>query len=105
MARKRRLLPFPRHALDVLLYHPLPERRIVRSLLLGYAASSVGLGALVASTYWRIGVYVTAGIAGTLGGLIGVGEPNDAGDHSVAIPLTLTKEAAPAREPEPPKLP
>jgi hypothetical protein len=99
MTRKRLAFGFLRRAFAALVYHPQVQRRAVRSLLLGYATTSAGLGLLVDSTYWRVGAFVTGGIAGTIAGLIGVGEMNTDADHSVA--LRLTKEAA-VDPPKPP---
>jgi hypothetical protein len=98
VTRKRLAFGFVRRAFAALVYHPQVQRRVMRSLLLGYAGTSGGLGLLVPGTTWRIVVFASAGIAATLGGLIGVGEMNQA-DHSVA--LRLTKEAA-VDPPKPP---
>ncbi len=91
MTRQRVAFGFFRRAFAALVYHPQVQRRVVRSLLLGYAGTSGGLGLLVPSITGKIVVFGSAGIAATLGGLIGVGEMNK-DDHSVA--LHLTKEAA-----------
>src|SRR3990172_5494858 len=90
MTRQRIAFGFVRRAFVALVYHPQVQRRVVRSLLLGYAGTSGGLGLLVPGTTWRIVVFASAGIAATLGGLIGVGEMNTDADRSVA--LRLTKE-------------
>jgi hypothetical protein len=97
VTRKRLAFGFVRRAFASLVYHPQVQRRVMRSLLLGYAGTSGGLGLLVPGTTWRIVVFASAGIAATLGGLIGVGEMN--ADRSVA--LRLTKEAA-VDPPKPP---
>jgi hypothetical protein len=46
-------------------------RRLTRALLLGFAASGAGLGAMVTGRA-QIAVFVGSGIAGILGGLISV---------------------------------
>jgi hypothetical protein len=68
-----------RRAVDLLVNGPLPERRIVRGLLIGLGLSTPGLVQLIPDTRagWRIVAYMAGGLAGCVGGLIGVGEPNE----------------------------
>jgi hypothetical protein len=58
-----------------LLNDPAFFARVVRSLLLGYAASAAGLGAMLSGN-WRIVVFVTGGISAAVGGLIAAGQMN-----------------------------
>jgi hypothetical protein len=59
-----------------LLNDPAFFARLTRSLLLGFAASSAGLGAMLPDGKLRIGVFIAGGIAGVLGGLIAAGQMN-----------------------------
>jgi hypothetical protein len=70
----------------VLAYDPLRSRRIVRALLVGFGVSTAGLVQLIPDTRWRIPVYMLGGLAGCLGGLLSVGEPNEP-ERSVELPV------------------
>ena len=59
-----------------LLNDPAFFKRVLRSLLLGYAASAAGLGAMLDGR-WKIVVFVTGGISAAVGGLIAAGQMND----------------------------
>lgn len=61
---------------QILAHDPLRSRRLVRALLVGFGVSTAGLVQLIPNWRWRIAVYIVGGLAGCLGGLLAVGEPN-----------------------------
>jgi hypothetical protein len=75
-----------RHWYQVLAHDALRSRRIVRALLVGFGVSTAGLVQLIPDTRWRIPVYMLGGLSACLGGLIGVGEPNEP-ERSVELPV------------------
>lgn len=76
----------------ILAHDPLRSRRLVRALLVGFGVSSAGLVQLIPDTRWRIPVYMVGGLAGCLGGLLAVGEPNEPKDPNVTLPVTDEKK-------------
>ena len=72
------MVTFFRHVWHDLIDDEQVARRVIRGVLLGYAASAATLGImLAASPLWvRVAVFVTGGLAGLFGGLISVGQMN-----------------------------
>jgi hypothetical protein len=60
--------------------------RVTRALLMGYALSAVGLGAmLTGKPLWvRLAIFISAGISGAIGGVIAAGQMNPTDKATVA---------------------